>query len=66
MLTNALSVKQAADYFGVKPYTISALCKSGYLPCEKVGHTWLVDASNLIKLRELIETRPKPGRRWRK
>lgn len=46
---NMLSIKKAAEQFGISQYFLRNLCRSGKVRFVRVGNRWLVNVDSLSK-----------------
>jgi len=49
MLENIIGVEDAAKILGLSPGTIKNKCASGEIEAKKIGKTWVIDKTKLIK-----------------
>ena len=55
-----LSITEAAQKLGISYYTVMERIRKGRLRAIKVGHTYIIQASDVAKFRRL-----RPGQKWR-
>ena len=46
-ITEVFNLKQAAAYLGVSIPTLTALLRSGEIPCRRAGQRWLISKTVL-------------------
>jgi excisionase family DNA binding protein len=48
-LDNIIGVEEAAKILGLSPGTVKNMCAAGKLECKKIGKTWIIDKTELLK-----------------
>ena len=46
-ITEVFNLKQAASYLGISIPTLTALLRSGEIPCRRAGQRWLISKTVL-------------------
>ena len=46
-ITEVFNLKQAAAYLGISVPTLTALLRSGEIPCRRAGQRWLISRTVL-------------------
>lgn len=57
-IANMGTVKKAAELYGLSPYYIRRLCKTGKICYVNAGHSWLVNLDSLARYFEQGDPAP--------
>jgi DNA (cytosine-5)-methyltransferase 1 len=49
LVSTLLSIKEASTELSVSEQRVRTLCRDGLLPSQKVGKSWVIDKSNILK-----------------
>lgn len=49
MLDNIIGTTEAAEILGLSPDHVKKLCRDGKIKAKRIGKTWVIDKTSLIK-----------------